>query len=1140
MVLKSGIKPTTYAQSLVMIAKELLQNQNTKTIQIESITAAADGGNPSDLLQRIRRILGEHNRPAALPIFSPLLIPIFMIIVASTIFITRMQTIGQQKKSENSASQLDLELRSIDTFPSFNGIVQDSNGNTVKGATVLIQDYSFKLSQGRRIRNDESSYRIPRTIAHQHSKNAGLFYFKKVPTPKIAAYANGSYPFTVVALDPQKGIAWKSLIQKPTQPLKLNFLPMTRVSLKSPSPSRKLNGTSKIIGFIQAKNWNSKASFQRDLLSGFWFDIVTHSTKGIEQFTTLQTGQVSYFIPKGYIAAVETNFQGFAPKLHYIFGGSKKELEKQKLKLNKGIEVLATSDQLLLDETKLISAQVVNRKTGLPVGGTTVSSYFKPYMQDKYKKIHSSITDSDGWVSIQSLGRDRSRTYFKVTPEAHTNLLSIQMTDIENKKIQLNQGVLVEGHLKGDDGTPIGGKTIVFNLSDPSRPQNHNTKTTTNTDGKFKILVPKGSGTFLIQNLYSGLVLQDPVQKWDITKKVSYDSANYVEPISIVLSKNRVPNKSFLVQVIGKNGKPAANVPVMYTCKNIYSSFSSFTAGIGQYARTNQKGELYFNIAHLMTSGSIANFAVYDFHTKTGGTQSYKFLKTHGTHEDGAKALMKLIKNHEGTGPLASVSIQLKDMVEIQGIVKDFELGTPVKGAHVFFDQEVITKDFGTTQTATLPFLSKITDQTGTYRVLVIDGIKTNISIQLSPSSINGGHKTLNLKKQHDSTIHLEHRLTVDGPITVAVPNLNGLSQQQKLERLKSCFKKDHDRYLKVLLKRTGNSDTRSFAKKKLYPNLVYLKAAEKLVNESKGTQTELETLLWAMGISLPYDVYRSSPTINEYTRLKRAFGKRLLDQYVVSKQLEKNLEETISSQANPILTVERIASKSPHEKVKARAVEILVSKFSNTIRSQFNKHKVHRWDDPLEWRVNFSDRDLRNLEIKYLKILIDRYAKVPHWNTKNYGIYARRRLNEIENLSVGKVAPEISGPNLDGDQMKLSDFRGKYVVLDFWGSWCGPCIQSLPKLNRIAEKFKDDVVVLGVMNDKKASAKKAVAEHNVKWKNWFEESDEGPIQSKWGINGWPTTYLIGPDGKIVSKDLQVKDVYRILRDRLKKEEAAK
>ena len=128
----------------------------------------------------------------------------------------------------------------------------------------------------------------------------------------------------------------------------------------------------------------------------------------------------------------------------------------------------------------------------------------------------------------------------------------------------------------------------------------------------------------------------------------------------------------------------------------------------------------------------------------------------------------------------------------------------------------------------------------------------------------------------------------------------------------------------------------------------------------------------------------------------------------------------------------------------------------------------------------------------------------------------ARARLDEMENLVGGKPAPLIEGSSIEGKPMKLSDYRGKVVVLVFWGTWCGPCMQEVPHERELAERFKGrPFALLGVdCEADKAAAIKVMKEQGITWPNWNDgDPGEGPIASRYHVRAFPTIMLIDAKG---------------------------
>lgn len=138
----------------------------------------------------------------------------------------------------------------------------------------------------------------------------------------------------------------------------------------------------------------------------------------------------------------------------------------------------------------------------------------------------------------------------------------------------------------------------------------------------------------------------------------------------------------------------------------------------------------------------------------------------------------------------------------------------------------------------------------------------------------------------------------------------------------------------------------------------------------------------------------------------------------------------------------------------------------------------------------------------------------------------ASRMMFEMANLSVGAEVPEIDGKDVDGAAFKLSDYRGKHVVLMFWGGWCHACHGVLPQVNDFATKMKGKpVVVLGINTDIPDEARKAYQLYQVNFRNWSDGTTGGPITTLFNLRNFPTLYLIEPGGKIVLKNTSVQAI---------------
>ncbi|HAD12852.1 MAG TPA: TlpA family protein disulfide reductase [Saprospirales bacterium] len=136
-----------------------------------------------------------------------------------------------------------------------------------------------------------------------------------------------------------------------------------------------------------------------------------------------------------------------------------------------------------------------------------------------------------------------------------------------------------------------------------------------------------------------------------------------------------------------------------------------------------------------------------------------------------------------------------------------------------------------------------------------------------------------------------------------------------------------------------------------------------------------------------------------------------------------------------------------------------------------------------------------------------------------------------------GEVAPDFEVGLLNGERAKLSDLRGKYVLLQFWGSWCGPCRKENPELVIIYQEFHEkgfEIFSVGIEQNPN-SWKSAINRDGLVWKYHTMESGEfnGGLALQYNIKSIPATFLINPEGQIMGVNLKPVYIERMLKEKL-------
>ena len=133
----------------------------------------------------------------------------------------------------------------------------------------------------------------------------------------------------------------------------------------------------------------------------------------------------------------------------------------------------------------------------------------------------------------------------------------------------------------------------------------------------------------------------------------------------------------------------------------------------------------------------------------------------------------------------------------------------------------------------------------------------------------------------------------------------------------------------------------------------------------------------------------------------------------------------------------------------------------------------------------------------------------------------SEQELNDLRGpRGIGRTAPEIEGHDFDGKPFKLSDYRGRVIVLSFSGHWCGPCRLMHPHEQALVERFAEEPFALLEVNsdDDKDSVQRRMSEKNLTWRCCWDRSTSGPISEAWDIREWPVFYVIDSSGVIRHK----------------------
>lgn len=170
---------------------------------------------------------------------------------------------------------------------------------------------------------------------------------------------------------------------------------------------------------------------------------------------------------------------------------------------------------------------------------------------------------------------------------------------------------------------------------------------------------------------------------------------------------------------------------------------------------------------------------------------------------------------------------------------------------------------------------------------------------------------------------------------------------------------------------------------------------------------------------------------------------------------------------------------------------------------------------------VQYTEGRMSRKELKeYYELFTGDARKATFFKTFITKIYK----DNFENVGVGNIAPDFTLQTVQGQELTLSKVEGKYILVDFWASWCVPCRASFPHLKELRKQYKNKgFTIVGVGTaDEKEKWKKAIKEDNTPWNHVYDVSENhayGPVAKSYGVPHLPTTLLVDSNRKIILRN---------------------
>jgi peroxiredoxin len=298
----------------------------------------------------------------------------------------------------------------------------------------------------------------------------------------------------------------------------------------------------------------------------------------------------------------------------------------------------------------------------------------------------------------------------------------------------------------------------------------------------------------------------------------------------------------------------------------------------------------------------------------------------------------------------------------------------------------------------------------------------------------------------------------------------------------------------------------------------------------SEYKQLLLEKKLYYISIIHPI-IYKFINNTAKQEKIKiyisKEYEKYIIEKYNIIKQLDKNSMQLVGLFAGEIIELSNLPDKSP---ILASKLDITKNKLELMLNNFIEDSPNKKCSANLLLESAF-----RYSRMKKYKKAEDMCLKLKNDFPENENVKSGTVNKQLKSLKIipGIIAPNFSVNTISGEKIYLSDFKDKFLFLEFWSYGCFPSKLNVPNLNRLYNKISSDSInVLGITCSDMEKIESFIKEQNVQYPIAICNKN---IMSSYGIYAFPTSFLIAPSNVIIAKDLRGKNLVKLVKNEIRK-----